>query len=59
MLEFAHRSCIFYIDFAAFHHDVSFTKGSNLRYFVNRLLNSSNATVLSLRSMALHYGKLD
>ena len=35
------------------------TKGSNLRYFVNRLLNCSNATVLLLRSMALHYGKLD
>ena len=30
-----------------------------LRYFVNRLLNSSNATMLLLRSMALHYGKLD
>ena len=47
-----------YIDFADFHH-VSFTKGSNLRYFVNRLLNSLNVTVLLLRSMALHYGKLD
>ena len=40
MLEFAHRSWILYIDFADFHH-VSFNKGSNLRYFVNRLLNSS------------------
>ena len=49
---------ILYIDFTDFHH-VSLTKGSNLRYFVNCLLNSSNATVLLLRSMALHYGKLD
>ena len=30
-----------------------------VRYFINRLLNSSNATVLLLRSMALRYGKLD
>ena len=58
MLEFAHRSWILYVDFPDFHH-VSFTKGSNLCYFVNRLLNSLNATVLLLRSMALRYGKLD
>ena len=47
-----------YVDFADFHH-VSFTKGSNLCYFVNRLLNSSSATVLLLRSMALRYRELD
>ena len=58
MLEFAHRSWISYVDFADFHH-VSFTKGSNQCYFINRLLNSSNATVLLLRRMALRYGKLD
>ena len=58
MLEFAPRSWISYVDFADFHH-VSFTKGSNLCFFINRLLNSSNATVLLLRSMALRYGKLD
>ena len=50
MLEFAHRSWILYVDFADFHH-VSFTKGSNLCYFVNRLQNSLNATVLLLETL--------
>ena len=45
-----------YIDFIDFHH-VSSTKASNLRCLANCYLNSSNDTMLSLRSMVLHYGR--